>query len=288
MISANKSSATLKYAIYTDQKVVRELEKEVISVELRVHLTRLLEKKLKERKSDHHIIFMNSLINASRSLIGKTIWVLEPGEMGYEDEEYAWHYGEFHLLFRRLSTPQLAEYLCDLIDQSWFTAEELNELMKQEGASFRFFQTPNQPGVELLDIKILEEMEEENANAHPNIRLLIKRMEAALDSRDVSGVLHASASIFETLAKDIVPLQSIQNQTLKSFFDRYRKDSKLPPKLLDYILEIYDARNTEPLAGHGSTARPRLTLSQATVLAEMTKAFVRIEYTLNLQERPPD
>src|SRR5205807_7428142 len=91
---------------------------------------------------------------------------------------------------------------------------------------------------------------------HPNIRLLLDRMNDALRREDHPGVLHASASIFETLAKDIVGISTIQNQPLKGFFERYRKNSALPDKILDYILAIYESRNITPLAGHGSTQTP--------------------------------
>jgi hypothetical protein len=71
---------------------------------------------------------------------------------------------------------------------------------------------------------------------------------------------------------------------LKSFFDRYRKDSNLPKEILDYILGLYDLRNTTPLAGHGSTQTPAINREAAISLAEMTKAFVKIEYRLHQSE----
>ena len=115
---------------------------------------------------------------------------------------------------------------------------------------------------------------------HPNIQILIGRMDDALRRDDYAGVLHASASIFETLAKDIVGLPSVQDQTLKSFFERYRKDSTLPTAVLNYILDIYESRSTTPLAGHGSTRTSGLSREVAISLSEMTRAFVRIEYKL--------
>ncbi len=122
------------------------------------------------------------------------------------------------------------------------------------------------------------------ASVHPNIQILISRMNDALQRRDYSGVLHASASIFETLAKDIIAIPSVQDQTLKSFFDRYRKDSGLPNAVLDYILEIYDSRNVTPLAGHGSIQTPLISRLEAISLCEMTKAFAKIEYRLRRME----
>jgi hypothetical protein len=274
----------MKYCVYLDKKTSAELEQDVISTELRVHLTRLLGRKIKERKPEHQLIHLNTVINQSRNLVGNTIYVLEEDDWGYEDAEYAWHYGEFNLVFRRLSTPQLVEYLCELINDDWFSCDELNDLLNQEAASCRFVDGINGVEVELLSIQKLEELEEEAEEAHPNVRLLIKRMDSAVVNNDPAAVVHASASVFETLAKDLVAIPSIQNQSLGSFFERYRKDSRLPSEVLDYILEIYNMRNVEPLAGHGSTAAPKVTIEQATILAEITKAFVKIEYKLSLLE----
>lgn len=119
-----------------------------------------------------------------------------------------------------------------------------------------------------------------NIPVHPNIEKLLIRLNSALRDDDYPNVLHTSASIFETLAKDIVNLDTIQDQTLKSFFARYRKDSGLPNEILDYIQSIYDARSTTPLAAHGSTKIPIINKKEAITLAEITKAFVRIEYLL--------
>jgi hypothetical protein len=105
-------------------------------------------------------------------------------------------------------------------------------------------------------------------------------MDNALSQGDYAAVLHASASIFETMAKDIVGIPTVQNQTLKSFFQRYRKDSTLPKEIVDYVLAIYESRNVTPLAGHGSTQAPNISREAAISLSEMTKAFVRIEYKL--------
>jgi hypothetical protein len=87
------------------------------------------------------------------------------------------------------------------------------------------------------------------------------------------------------MAKDVVGIPSVQGQTLKNFFDRYRKDSNLPTEILDYILGAYDLRSTTPLAGHGSTQTPAINRETAISLVEMTRAFVGIEYRLR-QKQP--
>ena len=108
-------------------------------------------------------------------------------------------------------------------------------------------------------------------------------MERAFEDKDYPLVLHSSSNIFETMAKDIINISTIQDETLKGFFNRYRKDSKLNSEILDYILSIYESRGSEPLAGHGSTKEPEIKIDDAIVLKELTKAFVKIEYELKVK-----
>jgi hypothetical protein len=105
-------------------------------------------------------------------------------------------------------------------------------------------------------------------------------MASSLENSDFAAVLHSSASIFETLAKDVVGIPSVQDQTLAGFFERYKKDSQLPAELQEKILNTYKSRNSTPLAGHGSTQAPSISKEEAVTLCELTKAFVRIEYRL--------
>jgi hypothetical protein len=110
-----------------------------------------------------------------------------------------------------------------------------------------------------------------------NIIQLFSRMDLAIQNRDWPLVLHVSASIFETVAKLRVGTPGVQNQTLGGFFPAYRNCSRLPPPLLDYIEAIYKRRNTEPLAGHGSTSTPTFTALEATQARALTQLLVRLE-----------
>lgn len=268
----------MKYSIYLSDEDKKQLEFEVVSQELRAHLTRLIERT--PSFSKHGLVNQNWLVNRSRTLVGQTIYVLEADDWsGYEDCEYAWHAGEFELALRRLDTPRLIELLCDVILREWLSVEDLNKLLEREGASFRFRNDLGELSVEVFSLEQLEEDAPLNQE-HPNVRLLVKRMTSALDDKDYAAVLHASASVFETLAKDIVGTPGVQNQTLGSFFARYQKDSQLPADLQAKVIAVYEARNKTPLAGHGSTQPPTVTEQEAVTLVELTKAFVRIEYAL--------
>lgn len=129
-------------------------------------------------------------------------------------------------------------------------------------------------------LSIIEKLEIESpdfSDQHPNIQILLRRMDRDLAAKDYSGVLHSSASIFETLAKETVKLPTIQNQTLAAFFDRFKKDVNLPDEIADYILKVYKKRNTEPLAGHGSLDSSTVDKKDAIAIAELTKAIIRIQ-----------
>lgn len=84
-----------------------------------------------------------------------------------------------------------------------------------------------------LPLLELCQYEDKTVDEHPNVNLLLGRMKIALEKDDPSGVLHASASIFETIAKDIVSIDSIQDKPLGAFFERYRIDSMLPREILN-------------------------------------------------------
>lgn len=221
------------------------------------------------------------VINIARNILGLPIYKLESDLWGYyEPAEKAWHNGELELLMRRPNTIKLIETLADLLQNNFLTIAEVNKILKEDGSSVHFRVESGDENIEVRIKSIGEIKEEEYSSEHPNIRKLVDRMDDRLKNEDFSGVLHTSASIFEILAKDIVNLESTEDQSLGSFFARYRKDSKLPAPILDFILEIFKRRGTEPLAGHGSRAEPTITKEQATIISEMTKAFLRIERLL--------
>lgn len=114
--------------------------------------------------------------------------------------------------------------------------------------------------------------------AHSNVVVLIGRMEQCLENNDPSGVLHAAANILETTAKDIIKSDIIDNQTLGSFIEKYKKESALPSDIKDIVGKIYSLRNKMPLSGHGSTSSPNINMHDAIVIAAATKFIVEIEY----------
>ena len=252
------------------------LELELISRDARLKLTRIIRAHCRSREVHITLIRMNQFINIANTVLGKPIYCLESDYMGdYHDADYAWHNGELELIMRRPSTAELVEILADYIETEMLDPDLVNDILAQDKCSFRFENVYDEVAV---DIDSTSEIPEEVlASDHPNIRKLVERMDSAVERTDPTAVLHTSASIFETLAKDVLSDAKIEDQSLGVFFDKYRKTSKLPDLILDYILDIFRNRNTTPLAGHGSTRVPTITLDDAVVLAEFTKAIVRAE-----------
>ncbi len=263
------------------------LVNEVVPERVRLKLTRLLRSATRSPDPVSQIVRQNRAINIIRNVLNLPLYELEAedGEY-YYPVEYGWHNSQIELAFKIPNTIQLVEILADLIEDGVLSDEDVNGILEESNLSFRFdlyedgLSGDRVVRVQVFSIKELDELLEGDLDEHPNIRLLINRMDDALQRNDYSAVLHASASIFETLAKDIVGIPSVQNQTLASFFDRYRNDSSLPEEVLNYILNIYQRRSTEPLAGHGSLAEPNINREEAIILSEMTKAFIRIERQL--------
>lgn len=291
---------SLKYLKYLSDAESQSLSLEVVSTELKVHLTRLLCDKISlcegggVASSNNIIIRQNKVINKSRNLQNLQIYTLETDDEYYLSPEYAWHNGEFELVFRRLDTVQFIEFLGDLIEREYFTDEEINSLLEREGASFRYQLRNGNLAVEVMNIFEIEnaihelEGKEGAIPFHGNVRLLFSRAENALAVADYTLLVHCCASIFETLAKDVISDSNLDDKSLGSFFEKYRKESSLPEPILNFILDQYKLRGKMPLAGHGSTITPPvISKEQAVTLIEMTKAFVITEYRLSCNASLP-
>jgi hypothetical protein len=115
-----------------------------------------------------------------------------------------------------------------MVQQGMLDMWSVNKVLAEDNSSVRF---KIEGFDEDIEVTILSEteLEEENVDPdHPNIRILSQRMDQAFEAKDYAGVLHASANIFETLAKLVFNNPNVENKTLASLFDGYRKRSSCP------------------------------------------------------------
>ncbi|MER2266105.1 hypothetical protein [Methylobacterium oxalidis] len=259
----------------------RKLEAEVVSNDARLRLTRLMRSRCAARASEIELIRRNQFVNIGRTVLGLPIHRLEPDDWGtYADEEFGWHNAELELVMRRPDTAQLVEVLGDMLQQDMLPIARVNAILADDNVSVRFETRGDEDDIGVRLLAADELGEEEPEPEHPNVRLLVERMEAAFEHRDYAGVLHASATVFETLAKLVFGDPTVETQSLGGFIAGYRKRSLLPETLLDFIQDTYNRRNREPLAGHGATRPPSVKAADAAVLVEMTKTCVRLERRL--------
>lgn len=137
-----------------------------------------------------------------------------------------------------------------------------------------------------LDCSVYDQVKDFNSKGiskfdnlvHSNVMALLSRMEQCLENNDPSGVLHAAANILETTAKDIINSDSIENQPLGGFIEKYKNESALPSDIKDIVGKIYNLRSKMPLSGHGSTTEPNMTITDAIVISAVTKFIIEIEY----------
>ncbi|MBM9590653.1 hypothetical protein JWG41_09380 [Leptospira sp. 201903075] len=258
------------------KKQKKQLEFEVIPHELRLDIARLFRKCTLTDDSNVSIIKKNRIINIGRQIEGKPLYRLETDDEYYLPPEHAWHFAELELITIRTDTIQFIDMIHDLLSEDILPIEKINEIFADHNMLLEFIDDDD--GEIYIEIDNDQTIPDDNLSSeHPNIRLLVNRMELLLSNNDFSGVLHTCGTIFETLAKDVIKNPNIENQTLGSFFESYRQKSGFPNEVLDLIIKIYKKRNTEPLAGHGQTALPTINKEEAIILAEMTKSFIRME-----------
>jgi hypothetical protein len=261
-----------------------QVELEVISTEARLRLTRLLRNSVKSvTTSDEahqiELIRVNKIVNLANTVLGRPIYALEMGDWDYEPAEYAWHNGELELTMRRPDSAQLTEILADLIAASALSTDDVNAILEADGCGIRFHERHGETEIELTNLADLPDAPI-IPGEHTNVRKLVERMDRALQDQDWPLVLHTAASVFETVAKQVVSKPEVEKKSLGSWFNLYRKHSKLSAPLLNIIEGIFQRRNIEPLAGHGSSSDPSITQEEAIQVRELTIAFVRLERTL--------
>ena len=176
-----------------------KLQYEVISEKARLKLTRLIRNATFREESDIALIFKNRYINMARNILGLPLYVLNADDWGeYYPSEYAWHNGELELLMRRPNTSQLIETLADYIQNHMLDADEVYQILEEDGVLIKFIVEDKFNHIEVsVYIPEIEEIESElGEKEHPNIRMLVNRIDASIQREDYPNVLHACASIF--------------------------------------------------------------------------------------------
>lgn len=176
-------------------------------------------------------------------------------------------------IFNNLELNEVVELLFDYIQLDLMDITSVNNILKKYEIPV-LFEQDNQHN---LNVKT-ENIEDipVSKNEHPNIKQLISRMDNNFANNDYAGVLHASASIYETLVKDIAGAPKFKKMSLGQILNDSAFSLNIPEQIMEYIREIFKKRNTVPTAGHGGVSIPTITEEEAIVIQEFTKAIVRV------------
>ena len=246
---------------------------------LALKLTRMLRDTVRSDFSNQSLVVQNNIINIAHNVLRRPLYELDVYEENYWIQEHGWHQSRLEGIFRFASSTESVDILGDLITEGYLDKDDVNALMDEFNIPVHFSSYCSDPvSVEVFDLPKIEDGTQ--IEHSPNIQELVARADRSIRDNDPSLALHTCATIYETLGKEVVSSPSIENQTFGSFIEGYRKESKLPNTFVDYMLEIYKRRNTEPNAGHGATKPVKVTIEEATVFTEVTKALIKAERLL--------
>lgn len=191
----------------------------------------------------------------------------------YMLEEFTWHDGMFCNVFRNLDASQFAELMCSCIQWDEITYDELNRLLRDEGASFFFCADENDRPTAVLDNEFVTSNQEPFGHT-PSLAVISKRMYTAFGEKDWGALQHGCASFYEALLK-YVSKTDAKTQTWT--FDKFNKKRhvltlELPEDLWQEMNKQYLKRNQYPNSGHGSSNIPNESELDMALLLEKTLA----------------
>ena len=227
---------------------------------------------------------MQRIVNLANNLSERKLFDLDPDPFGdYFPEDVARLESEFMIHIRRLNPIQFIEFLASVVEYEYIDINDANIILKEVNSSVTIeLDTTGRASISILPMADKSALDND---ASPNLRTILSRMDSHLNDEDYAAVLFYSAMAIEFISKEIYGSSKIYNQSFGSYFKGYKNKTTLPEPVIDWMLEIYKRRNTEPLAAHGSPLSPSITCEEATLIAEMTKAFIRYESRMQSKAR---
>lgn len=263
--------------IYLSKDDAISLKYEWIPLSAKVQLTRLLDRYCPPHVNPHtRIPYLQRIVNLANNLSERKLFDLDPDQLGdYFTEDVARLESEFMICIRRLNPIQFIEFLASVVEYEYIDINDANIILKEVNSSVAIeLDTTGRASISILPMTDKSALDND---ASPNLRTILSRMDSHLNDEDYAAVLFYSAMAIEYVSKEIYGSSKIYNQSFGSYFKGYKNKTTLPEPVIDWMLEIYKRRNTEPLAAHGSPLPPSITCEEATLIAEMTKAFIRYE-----------
>ena len=266
--------------IYLSKDDAISLEYEWIPLSAKAHLIRLLDRYCPPHVNPHtRIPYLQRIVNLANNLSERKFFDLDTDQFDdYFPEDVARLETEFMICIRRLNPIQFIEFLGTVVEYEYIDINDANIILKEINSSVAIeLDTTGHLSISILPMADKSALDND---ASPNLRTILRRMDSYLNDEDYAAVLLNSAMAIEFISKQIYGSSKIYNQSFGSYFEGYKNKTTLPEPIIDWMLQIYKRRNTEPLASHGSPLPPSITCEEASLIAEMTKAFIRYEFRM--------
>ena len=263
--------------IYLSKDDAISLEYEWIPLSAKAHLIRLLDRYCPPHVNPRtRIPYLQRIVNLANNLSERKFFDLDTDQFDdYFPEDVARLETEFMICIRRLNPIQFIEFLGSVVEYEYIDINDANIILKEINSSVAIeLDTTGHLSISILPMADKSALDND---ASPNLRTILRRMDSYLNDEDYAAVLLNSAMAIEFISKQIYGSSKIYNQSFGSYFEGYKNKTTLPEPIIDWMLQIYKRRNTEPLASHGSPLPPSITCEEASLIAEMTKAFIRYE-----------
>ena len=266
--------------IYLSKDDAISLEYEWIPLSAKAHLIRLLDSYCPPHVNPRtRIPYLQRIVNLANNLSERKFFDLDTDQFDdYFPEDVARLETEFMICIRRLNPIQFIEFLGTVVEYEYIDINDANIILKEINSSVAIeLDTTGHLSISILPMADKSALDND---ASPNLRTILRRMDSYLNDEDYAAVLLNSAMAIEFISKQIYGSSKIYNQSFGSYFEGYKNKTTLPEPIIDWMLQIYKRRNTEPLASHGSPLHPSITCEEASLIAEMTKAFIRYEFRM--------
>ena len=266
--------------IYLSKDDAISLEYEWIPLSAKAHLIRLLDRYCPPHVNPRtRIPYLQRIVNLANNLSERKFFDLDTDQFDdYFPEDVARLETEFMICIRRLNPIQFIEFLGTVVEYEYIDINDANIILKEINSSVAIeLDTTGHLSISILPMADKSALDND---ASPNLRTILRRMDSYLNDEDYAAVLLNSAMAIEFISKQIYGSSKIYHQSFGSYFEGYKNKTTLPEPIIDWMLQIYKRRNTEPLASHGSPLPPSITCEEASLIAEMTKAFIRYEFRM--------
>lgn len=266
--------------IYLSKDDAISLEYEWIPLSAKAHLIRLLDRYCPPHVNPRtRIPYLQRIVNLANNLSERKFFDLDTDQFDdYFPEDVARLETEFMICIRRLNPIQFIVFLGTVVEYEYIDINDANIILKEINSSVAIeLDTTGHLSISILPMADKSALDND---ASPNLRTILRRMDSYLNDEDYAAVLLNSAMAIEFISKQIYGSSKIYNQSFGSYFEGYKNKTTLPEPIIDWMLQIYKRRNTEPLASHGSPLHPSITCEEASLIAEMTKAFIRYEFRM--------